>query len=86
MMDEWEGGWEAEGDWAHCFGEAAESSLNPLQQISALQWHPLCVVYIYRIGSALHANKILLLIISAAQKSANQSDEDNKTGRVARTP
>lgn len=60
--------------------------LNPLHPISLLQWHPLCVVYIYRIGSALHANKILLLIISAAQKFANQSDQDNKAGRVARSP
>lgn len=79
--------WVVEGDWAHCFwGGSREPLLNPLHPISALQWHPLCVVYIYRIGSALHANKILLLIISAAQKSANQSDEDNKAGRVARTP
>ena len=58
----------------------------PLHLISALMWHPLCVVYIHRIGSALHSNKILLLIISVAQKSANQSDEDNKAGWVARAP
>lgn len=58
----------------------------PLHLISVLMWHPLCVVYIHRIGSALHSNKILLLIISVAQKSANQSDEDNKAGWVARAP
>lgn len=58
----------------------------PLHLISVLVWHPLCVVYIHRIGSALHTNKILLLIIGAPQKSANQSDEDNKAGWVARTP
>lgn len=46
--------------------------------------HPL--VYIHRIGSALHTNKILLLIISAPQTSANQSDQHHQAGWVARAP
>lgn len=91
-MDEWEGGRDGgrvgggRGLGALFLGRQQRALLNPLHPISALQWHPLCVVYIYRIGSALHANKILLLISGAAQKSANQFDEDNKAGRVARAP
>lgn len=68
-------------------GGGAEESLviSCTSRLSANVRHPLCVVYIHRIGSALHTNKILLFIIRAPQKSANQSDEDNKAGWVART-
>lgn len=42
--------------------------------------HPLRVVYILRIGTALHTHKVLLLFRSAAQTPANQSDEDYQAG------
>lgn len=74
-------GWMAErGLGALFLGRQQRALRNPLDVISAHQWHPLCVVYIHRIGSAVHADQILLLIISAAQESANQSDQDNKAG------
>lgn len=82
----WVRGWVGgRGLGALFLGRQQRALRNPLHLISVLQWHPLCVVYIHRIGSTLHANKILLLI-SAAQKSANQSDEYNKAGWVARAP
>lgn len=60
---------------------AAESLvISSSSDLGAYVTTSLCVVYIHRIGSALHTNKILLLIVSAPQKSANQSDEDNKAG------
>lgn len=86
-VDGWVGGWrKGAGCFVFLGGRQQRALRNPLHLISVIQWHPLCVVYIHRIGSALHANKILLLIIGAAQKSANQPDEDNKAGWVARAP
>lgn len=84
----WMGGWCWKGGWVFFWerGWQQRALWYPLHLLSVLMWLCLCVVYVHRIGSALHSNKILLLIICSAQKSANQSDEDNKAGWVARAP
>lgn len=82
----WVDGWAVvvRGGWVRIFGRwgvaGASLVISSSSRLSANVRHPFCVVYIHRIGSTLHSNKILLLIIRAPQKSANQSDEDNKAG------
>lgn len=76
----WVDGWVVvEGGWVLFWegGGAAESLVISSSSHLSADACPFCLVYIHRIGSALCTNKILLLIIRAPQKSANQSDEDD---------
>lgn len=76
----WTGGWwrgEGEGGMVLYFGEEEEEEEEGGQQRASSSD---LLFTILRTDSALHAHQILLLFISAAQKPANQPDQDHQAG------